>query len=434
MSGKPALLTDAPDGPWLSLDHGWQSPLDPGRGYGVRGDRFYKIVRRDRAEASPKRRQDLPGEARLLRQAQGIPGIPELVAWQETPTHSILVTSRIGGRPLSQLDLGWLRLLRLTLQLAVLVVRLARRGVSHDDLRPENLLVDPAGRLQLIDFDRASAGRFAVCLGRSLLGLRLGGAAVSNSALAPLRERLQASLPPAAVRYLKGGRRPRARPRGLPPLPAAASAEQRALHAAWRIAAASNASSPGRRVAYHELEFEGLILPGERPWAARWPALAQVTDCRGKRVLELGCNQALLSIFLLKEAGAAGALAIDRDAQILEASALTAFAFHVQPELRRLDFDVDPDWEAELAAFRPDVVFALSVAHRVRDQARFLAFLGRFDELVYEGDASARTERARLAAAGFTAIELAHSSERGRPVLHCRKAPAAAADPPAGRA
>ena len=317
------------------------------------------------------------------------------------------------------------------------MVRLARRGVSHDDLRPENILVDPAGRLRLIDFDQASAGPFAVCLGRSLLGLRLGGGAVSNSVLAPLRERLQASLAPALVRQLKGNRRPAARRRGLPPLPPlspAASAEQRALHAAWRLAAASNASSPGERVAYHELEFAGLTLPGERPWATRWRELARITDYRGKRVLELGCNQALLSIFLLKEAGCAAALAVDRDSQILEASVMTAFAFHVRPELRRIDFDADPDWEAELAAFRPDVVFALSVAHWVRDQARFLAFLGRFEELIYEGHESARTERRRLAAAGFGAIELTHSSERGRPVLHCRKAPAALADSPPSRA
>ncbi len=71
------------------------------------------------------------------------------------------------------------------------------------------------------------------------------------------------------------------------------------------------------------------------------------------------------------------------------------------------------------------MVFALSVDHWLRDRARFLAFLGRFDELIFEGHDSARTERRRLAAAGFTAIELIYSSERGRPVLHCRKGPLA---------
>ena len=408
--------------PWRALEFCWQSPLDPRRRYGVRGDLFYKITLHEAGDAGPGRRQDLPGEIGMLERARGVPGVPEVVDWRQTPKRSVLVTRRLPGRPLSQLDLGWPRLLWLTLRLAVLVVRLARRGVSHDDLRPENVLVDPAGRLQLIDFDQASAGPPAVCLGRSLLGLRLGGQPVRNTVLAPLRERLQASLAPSVLRRL----RPRPRgPSAWPVLPPAAGPELRTLEAAWRRAARAEASSPGRAIAYHELEIDGLILPGERPWAERWRQLRRITDYRGRRVLELGCNQGLLSIFLLKEAGAAAALAVDHDAEILEAAAETARVFQARPEFRRVDFDADPDWETALAAFRPDMLFALSVAHWLRDQARLFAFLGRFEELIYEGHDSARTERGRLAAAGFTAIELVCSSERGRPLLHCRKGPRA---------
>jgi SAM-dependent methyltransferase/predicted Ser/Thr protein kinase len=425
MPGNLASPTRVPDEPWRCLERCWQSPLDPARRYGVRGDRFYKFALQGPGAVGPGRRQDLPGEVAMLERCRGIPGIPEVVDWRQTPTLTVLVIRRLGGRPLSQLDLGWGRLLWLTLRLAFLVVRLARRGVSHDDLRPENILVDPAGRPQLIDFDQAISGRPLVCLARSLLGLRLGGPPVSNTVLASLRERLQASLAPAILRRLKGRRGRWPGPSAWPSLPPVASGELEALHAAWRIAAASNASSPGRPIAYHELEFEGLAFPGERPWAARWQRLARITDYRGKRVLELGCNQGLLSIFLLKEAGAQAALAVDRDPRILEAAAGIAAAFHVRPEFRAIDFDADADWEAELAAFRPDVVFALSVDHWLRDRARFLAFLGRFDELIFEGHDSARTERRRLAAAGFTAIELIYSSERGRPVLHCRKGPLA---------
>jgi predicted Ser/Thr protein kinase/SAM-dependent methyltransferase len=428
MVGDPAPFAEASGDPLPRLEYGRQSPLDPARRYGVRDDLFYKMARPARGDPGPGRRQDLRGEAGMLERCRGVPGIPEIVEWRETPTHSVLVMRRLCGRPLSQLDLGWSRLLLLTLRLALLVVRLARRGVSHDDLRPENVLVDPTGRPQLIDFDQASSGRPIVCLARSLLGLRLSGAPVSNSVLAPLRERLQASLPPAVLRRLKRGAR--RRPRPLPPLPTEASPELRALHAAWQRAARTDASSPGRAIAYHELEIEGLVLPGERPWAERWQALCSITDYRGRRVLELGCNQGLLSIFLLKEAGAAAALAVDRDPEVLEAAGEIGRAFRVRPEFRRIDFDADRAWEGELAAFRPDVVFALSVAHWLRDQARFFAFLGRFDELIYEGHDSARTERRRLAAAGFTAIELVRSSERGRPVLHCRKG-ALAGFPPA---
>jgi hypothetical protein len=124
---------------------------------------------------------------------------------------------------------------------------------------------------------------------------------------------------------------------------------------------------------------------------------------------------------VLKEAGAAAALAVDRDPAILDAAARVADAFGVQPQLRRIDFDRDPDWESELQAFAPDVVVALSVLHWIADKARLLAFLGRFDEVIFEGHDSSRTERSRLRQAGFSEIELVDTSERGRPILRARR-------------
>jgi SAM-dependent methyltransferase len=141
----------------------------------------------------------------------------------------------------------------------------------------------------------------------------------------------------------------------------------------------------------------------------------------GKRVLELGCNMALLSTHLLRESGAAAALAVDRDPAILKAAAEVANTFDVRIELREVDIDGDADWETALAAFSPDVVFCLSVLHWIQEKARLLAFLGRFEELVYEGHDSARSECRRLRAAGYDSIRLVATSERGRPILHCRK-------------
>ena len=64
---------------------------------------------------------------------------------------------------------------------------------------------------------------------------------------------------------------------------------------------------------------------------------------------------------------------------------------------------------------------ALSVLHWVQDKERFLAFVGRFDEVIFEGHDSSRTERSRLRQAGFTEIDLVDTSERGRPILRARK-------------
>jgi Phosphotransferase enzyme family len=415
MRDKHAATTCDPPRPAPPSGHPWrwQGPLDPARTYGAAADRFYKTVASE--AAGPKRRQDARGEFALLRRCRGLAGVPEALEMIDDAQHQVLVLRRVPGRPLSSIELGWLAFARVMLRLSRVVWALARRGVRHNDLRPENVMVTPDGGIHLVDFDQASTGGLLECL-LAGLGLPVGGAPVCNGLLAPLRERVQARL----VRALRGTRL-RARPSAPPSLPASAGPAARTLHEAWRIAAAANASSPGRAIAYYQLDFDGLHFPGERPWAARWRSLRRVSAYTDRRVLELGCNMALLSTFLLKEAGAAAALAVDRDPMILEAAAKVAQAFGVQPQLRRVDFDRDAAWEDQLEAFAPDVVVALSVLRWVQDKARFLAFLGRFDEVIFEGHDSSRTERARLRQAGFGAIDLVDTSERGRPIILARK-------------
>lgn len=65
-------------------------------------------------------------------------------------------------------------------------------------------------------------------------------------------------------------------------------------------------------------------------------------------------------------------------------------------------------------------VFAPNVLGWVKSKGRFLAFLGRFPELVFEGHDELATETERLRSVGFTDIEVVGRSERGRYVLHCR--------------
>jgi predicted Ser/Thr protein kinase/SAM-dependent methyltransferase len=386
------------------------------------GERFVKTAL---PGSGSERQQDLRGEFEILMRVRGIPGVPAVFDLVDDGTGQALVMERVPHPPLDCMGATWPSLLAILPRLTRIVWRLARRGVSHDDLRPENILISETGEVFLVDFDQAATGSFPRCLMRSLLGLRAGGPPVQNSILAPVRERLQTGLSPRLIRWLKGQRLGAAAGAAfpIPALPQDASPRLCALHRAWALASASDASAPGRAIAYYALEVEGVRFPGERPWAARWRLLAGVTSCAGKRVLELGCNMALLSVHLLRESGAAAALAVDRDPAILAAAAELAAAFQVRPELRRVDLDDDAGWEASLAAFEPDLVFCLSVLNWVRDEGRLLAFLGRFEELVYEGHDSARTEARRLRGAGFGSIRLVATSERGRPILHCRKHP-----------
>lgn len=402
----------------------WRSRVDRSRIYWIDNAHFHKLAASASAREEPRRRHDLRGEFEILRRCQGIAGIPEAVALEDRGTFLILILKRLPGVPLCRAEVGWLALARVLARLLRIVWRMARRGVSHNDLRPENILLSPSGEVQLVDFDQASTGSFSRCLVRSVLGLRLGDDGISHGIGAVLRARIKTHLPPRLIMLLRGRRNRHAlrRAERIPALPEDAGHELRLLHAAWQIAARSNASSPGLEIPYYDLTFQNLRLPGERPWAGRWQCLRHITPYAGKRILELGCNLGLLSIFLLKEEGARAALAVDGDPEILDAARLAAQAFAVEPHFRCVNFDRDADWEDRLAAFRPDLVFALSVVEWLHDQTRFLTFLGRFAEVVFEGHHSSAFESRRLRAAGFDDVQLVGTSERGRPILLCRRA------------
>jgi SAM-dependent methyltransferase len=207
-------------------------------------------------------------------------------------------------------------------------------------------------------------------------------------------------------------------PPPLAPLPADASRELGLAHRAWEVAAGAEANQV--HICYYSMDFEGFHLPGERPWEARWRLLQRFVSSQGTRVLELGCNLGLLSTYALRS-GAADALGVDTDATLLEANGLLQQAFRVGYSTRRLDFDDAGPWDEELAAFRPTIVTALSVFHWVRDTQRFLRFLSRFNQLLYEGHDRDDVERTRLQQAGFNDVTLVGRSERSRSVFLARR-------------
>ncbi len=244
---------------------------------------------------------------------------------------------------------------------------------------------------------------------------------VRNSYVATRRYLYRKFLSMKLGRVVKRAMKSRDQQIQLPTVSKRADPKIHALLDAWKLAQISDANAPGQCVCYYSLELEGYHFPGERPWAERWNMLKGVTAYQSKRILELGCNLGLLSCYLLKECGASAALAVDHDAMILEAANHVSKAFGVSPVFEQQDFDRPEDWEATLAEFQPDIVFALSVLNWVKDKKRFLTFLGKFGEIIFEGHDSFKIESQRFKDLGFDQIRLVGFSERGRPTIHCKK-------------
>lgn len=401
-----------------------QSRYDPFRRTYLSGGNVYKIALLTKEVTSQARAHDLSGEHQILKRCTGIMGVPKPVGYQRTDTYELLVLEELPGDPLSQLAVTWPKLIQILAKLARLIFTISWRGVSHNDIKPENILVSPRSSVSLIDFDQATHATFIVALIQSLFGVRVGQEQVRGSlAFIILKRLLKDRLPPKGIRFLRRVIRDKdvELEHTLPTLPENASPQARAIYMAWKLAQTADASSPSRKVAYYSLEFSEIRFPGERPWEERWQTLRAITNYSGKRVIELGCNMALLSCFLLKEAGARAALAVDADKQILEAARIVSSAFDVAPTLRQINFDDDHEWEKELLRFQGDIVFALNVLNWVRSKKRLLNFLGRFPELIFEGHDSLDTEISRLRSVGFEHIDVATTTERGRHVLRCRQ-------------
>jgi predicted Ser/Thr protein kinase len=403
----------------------WESPFDSGRRVYATSEEIFKAVLHERQTTGRFRARDLAGEGAILNRLAGVAGVPRCGEHYRFPAGEVLVIERVAGRSLGASDSPLRALARLP-QLFWLVVKLSRRGVVHGDLTPENVLIESRRRLWLIDFDQAHITTPGRALIANFIGGRVNDRRIETSVIGFTRRLLKRALPPAAVAFARRVRHGADAfdYRTVPPiaaLPVNASDRLKTLRAAWIAGGESDANSPGAGVCYYALDVEGFRLPGERPWAPRWKDFSAAVDFRGARVMELGCNMGLLSTFALAEGGAAAAYGIDTDARILEANALVQQGFGVSYETRKLSFDDPHNWEAELSAFKPTIVTALSVLNWLRDKQRFVNFLGRFEQVLFEGHESAEVEATRLRSVGFRSVDLVTLSERGRPVLRARK-------------
>lgn len=400
-----------------------QSTVDLFRRVYVANGYIYKIVVLQHETSKNIRASDLAGEFAILKYCAAIPSVPLPIAHYQNDGFEALVMKHVPGQPLATLDISWIRFFLILAKLSIILLKLSWRGISHNDVVPGNVLVTSHGLTSLIDFDQATRSSFFVALLRQFAGLKVGPNKVHGSLVTIFKEQVKKKLSPKMIQFLKKLCRHNNKGalQALPILPNDASFQLKTLLKAWRQAQVSDASSPGRRVAYYSLDVGGYHFPGERPWIERWNVLRLATDYSGKRILELGCNMALLSCFLLKDSHASAALAVDADAKILEAAEQVSLAFGVKPILKCQDFNAVYDWGSELFDFKPDVVFALNVLNWVQDKQRFVDFLGRFQEVIYEGHDSMSIESKRLCDVGFQYIDLVGISERKRTILHCQK-------------
>ena len=399
-----------------------ESDEDPSRKTFLLNDIIIKSRKLEDDRSAHLRHNDLKDEYEILKFSSAVKGIPKTFHYNKNELYELLFLSYLPGAQLRNLQLSFIQTVKVTLQVLRILVRLSRKGICHNDVTPQNVLLTGKNNASLVDFDQAVRTTIVKAFAGNILGIRSEESKVSYGLNTIFKDYLRKHFPNFLYSLKRLiGRKPEFEKHELPEIKDDADPKLKKLLDAWRLAQKSNASAPALPLAYYAIDFEGYHFPGERPWNERWNRFSNVTDYEGKTILELGCNMGLLSIYLLKEAGAANSIGVDHDKKILESAKLISEVFEVNPVFRQINFDSAKDWESELSSYKIDIVFALNVLNWVNDKERFLRFLSNFPEVIFEGHDTTEVERKRFEQIGFNTIDEIGYSERERIILRCRK-------------
>ncbi len=399
-----------------------ESNEDPSRKIFLLNDIIIKSRKLDDDRSAHLRHNDLKEEYEILKLSDAVNGTPNALHYNKNELYELLFLSYLPGRQLRNQQLTFIQTVKVTFQVLKILVRLSGKGICHNDVTPQNVLLTGKNKASLVDFDQAVKTTIVKALAGNILGIKSGESKVSYGLNTIFKDYLRKHFPNflySMKRLL--GRNPEFEKHKLPAINYDADPKLKKLLAAWRLAQKSNASAPALPLAYYAIDFEGYHFPGERPWNERWNRLKNISGYSGKIILELGCNMGLLSIHLLKEAGAAKCIGVDHDKKILDSAKLISDVFEVNPVFKQINFDSAKDWESDLSSYTIDIVFALNVLNWVNDKDRLLKFLSNFPEIIFEGHDTTEVERERFEQIGFNIIEEIGYSERERIILRCRK-------------
>jgi serine/threonine protein kinase len=399
-----------------------ESEVDPSRKTYLLQNIIIKSRELNEDKSAHLRHNDLKEEYEILKLSDSIKGVPRTLHYHKSEKYELLFLSYLPGVQIRNLQLSFFQSSKVTFRILKILIRLSIKGICHNDVTPQNVLLTEKHRASLVDFDQAISTTFVKSFAGNIFGIKSGESKVSYGLNTILKDYLRKHFPNflySLKRLL--GKNPEFKKHELPVINDDADPKLKKLLDAWRLAQKSNASSPALPLAYYAIDFEGYHFPGERPWSERWNRIKNSSNYSGKTILELGCNMGLLSIYLLKEAGAAKCIGVDHDKKILESAKLISEVFEVNPVFKQTNFDTTKDWESDLLSYEIDIVFALNVLNWVNDKDRLLKFLSNFPVIIFEGHETTEVERKRFEQIGFNTIEEIGYSERERIILKCAK-------------
>lgn len=349
-------------------------------------DEVWKV--RLSVEKNPAKFASPHQETRFLQRLKNTPNVCRFKEYIEKPDHTIVILEHFSNMGnLAQANIPPQFRNKVKKQKEAVIKAVNDAGILHNDMFDRNFLISPDYDICLIDFD-------------------------------------QAQWMDRASDYEHGYYCKVPRPVFVTTHGENKAFNLQLLKHAWDIASKSNASSPGKYLAYYSLDADGEHFPGERIWIKRWEHIGKVLhdacggDLKDKRILELGCNLGLVSIWAAQEGAICHGYECHSD--ILEACKLVADAFGVADRCSWSQTDFNKKTDTENISDEFDVCTCLSLMNWVRDKENLISLLSRQRAVIYEGHESDEIETGRLKKAGFSEIKKVAVSARGRSVFLAR--------------
>ncbi len=173
---------------------------------------------------------------------------------------------------------------------------------------------------------------------------------------------------------------------------------------------------------YYDITINDIHFSGSRSWLERWNIIKEAYNYKGLKVLDLGCFLGLNSICIKKYGEAQSVTGVDY--QSLNQAVTLAKAFETDINFLFADFNDDNVDYENVIGFDYDIVFCLSLFHWVHHKDRFLAYLSKFNTIIFEGHQPAEVEIERFEKLGYSSKILGTSftgihqiTERGRTII-----------------
>jgi serine/threonine protein kinase len=199
----------------------------------------------DEDSSAHLRHNDLKEECEILKLSDSIKGIPRALHYHRSEIYELLFLTYLPGLQLRNLQLSFFQSFKVTLRVLNILVRLSIKGICHNDVTPQNVLLTEKYKTSLVDFDQAVRTTFIKSFAGNIFGIKSGESKVSYGLNTILKDYLRKHFPNFLYSVKKLlGRTPEFEMHNLPVINDDADPNLKKLLDAWRIAQKSNASAP----------------------------------------------------------------------------------------------------------------------------------------------------------------------------------------------